>query len=175
MKMWIAKGRQYVEETRILKEKKKNKPPKRSMELRKLAEHFEKVEEELDKAICETARLTSQIDFLQERLNESERTVSEKDKEIKVQQAEIEELKTKVSQANQEVDERKKLNDAQVQYREDTQAALLQDIARALKPEYGDYAETINVPMNEMRGEIYREKLKQIFKILEQKGIKVGN
>ena len=89
--------------------------------------------------------------------------------------AEIEELKTKVSQANQEVDERKKLNDAQVQYREDTQAALLQDIARALKPEYGDYAETINVPMNEMLGEIYREKLKQIFKILEQKGIKVGN
>ena len=71
------------------------------MELRKLAEHFEKVEEELDKAICETAMLTSQIDFLQERLNESERTVSEKDKEIKVQQAEIEELKTKVSQANQ--------------------------------------------------------------------------
>ena len=30
----------------MLKEKKKNKPPKRSMELRKLAEHFEKVEEE---------------------------------------------------------------------------------------------------------------------------------
>ena len=175
MNMWIAKGKQYVEETRILKEKKKNKPPKRSMELRKLAEHFEKVEEELDKAICETARLTSQIDFLQERLNESERTVSEKDKEIKVQQTEIEGLKTRVSQANQEVDERKKLNDAQVQYREDTQAALLQDIARALKPEYGDYAETINVPMNEMLGKIYREKLKQIFKILEQKGIKVGN
>ena len=73
------------------------------MELRKLAEHFEKVEEELDKAICETARLTSQIDFLQERLNESDRTVSEKDKELKVQQAEIEGLKTRVSQANQEV------------------------------------------------------------------------
>ena len=103
MNMWIAKGKQYVEETRILKEKKKNKPPKRSMELRKLAEHFEKVEEELDKAFCETARLTSQIDFLQERFRESERTVSEKDKEIKVQQAEIEGLKTRVSQANQEV------------------------------------------------------------------------
>lgn len=27
--------------------------------------------------------------------------------------------------------------------------------------------------MSEMLGEIYREKLKQIFKILEQKGIKV--
>lgn len=175
MKVWISKGKQFVEETRILKETEKNKPPKRSVELLELANHFKCVEEELDKSVLEVAKLTSQIDSLQERLNKSEDAVREKDKIIKGQQTEIEALKTIVNQASQEVDERKKLNDAQIQYREDTQVSLLQDIARALKPEYGDYAETISVPMNEMLGEIYREKLKHIFKILEQKGIKVGN
>ena len=175
MKKWISTGKQYAEEVRILREKEKNKPPKKSVELLNLAAHFKNLEEELDKSILETTKLTLQISFLQERLYKSEITDKEKDKKIREQRAEIEKLKEQVSQANQEVDERKKLNDAQIQYREDAQASLLQDIARALKPEYGDYAETKDTPMSEMLGEIYREKVKQIFKILEQKGIKVGD
>lgn len=109
---------------------------------------------------------------LQEEIDKLEIDRREKENAIKVLQNEVEGLKSKVSQANQEIDERKRLNDAQVQYREDSRTSL-QDIARALKAEYGDYAETKDAPMSEMLGEIYREKLKQIFKILEQKGIKV--
>lgn len=172
---WISKGKQYAEETKVLKEKEKNKPPKKSAELLALVDHFKNLEEELDRSILEVTKLTLQVSSLQEKLNKSETAGEEKRKKLEEQQVEIEKLKEKVSQATQEVDERKKLNDAQVQYREDAQASLLQDIARALKPEYEDYAETKEIPMSEMLGEIYREKLKLIFKILEQKGIKVGD
>lgn len=175
VKKWIVNGKQYAEEKKILKEKEKNKPVKKSMELFMLAEHYKQLEDELDKSIYEATRLTLQVNWLQKKVYELESSEKEKNKEIKMFQTEIEELRRKVRQANQEVDERKKLNDAQVQYREDAQISLLQDIARALRPEYGDYAETKDVPMNKMLGEIYREKIKQIFKILEQKGIKVGD
>lgn len=173
IKKWISMGKQYAEEERILKEREKNKPIKRSKELLALSEHFKMLEDELDKSVHKEIKLTIQRNFLQEELAKSEALGREREKTIKTLQDEIEELKSKVTLANQEVDKRKKLNDAQVKYREDSQASLLQDIASALKPEYEDYAETKDVLMNNMLGEIYREKIKQIFKILDQKGIKV--
>ncbi len=175
VKKWISEGRQYAEEKNILKEIERNKPPKKSTELLDLAKHFKLLEEELDKSIYEVTRLTLQVNSLQEKLLNAEMMINEDKKKIENLQIDNEKWKIKVNQANQEVDERKKLNEAQIQYREETQASLLQDIARALKPEYGDYDETKDMPMNEMLGEIYREKLKHIFRILEQKGIKVGN
>ena len=87
----------------------------------------------------------------------------------------ISNMQSTIEQSSQEIEERKKLNDVQVQYREDSKVALLNDIARALRPEYGDFKDSVNAPMNELLGEIYREKLKNIFKILEQKGIRVND
>lgn len=173
MKKWIILGKAYAEEKIELKEREKNKPPKRSNELTRLFEHFKAVEEELDKSIAEATKLTIENRRLGRSLSSAEAENREKKKIITNLEKEISELKAKVLQANEEVDARKKLNDVQVQYREDAQASLLQDIARALKAEYGDYSETKDKPMDKMLGEIYREKLKQIFKILEQKGIKV--
>lgn len=173
VKKWISAGKAYAEEAKELKEREKNKLPKKSNELLKLAQHYKQFEEELDKSILECVKLSMEKKSLQEEIDKLEIDRREKENAIKVLQNEVEGLKSKVSQANQEIDERKRLNDAQVQYREDSRTSLLQDIARALKAEYGDYAETKDAPMSEMLGEIYREKLKQIFKILEQKGIKV--
>ena len=175
VKRWIALGKTLSEEKIELKEREKNKPAKRSSELTQLFEHFKVVEEALDKSVAEATKLTIENRRLKNFLSATEAENKEKAKIITSLEKEISELKSEVSQANEEVDARKKLNDAQVQYREDAQVSLLQDIARALKAEYGDYAETKDMPMNEMLGEIYREKLKQIFKILEQKGIKVEN
>lgn len=173
VKKWVSQGKSYAEEAIELKEREKNKPPKKSEELLKLAECFKQLEDELDKSIHENVKLAIEKKAVQEELYKTETEKRAAEKRVKELEAEIEKLKTKVSEANHEVDERKKLNDAQVQYREDVQASMLQDVARALKAEYGDYAETKDVPMSEMLGEIYREKLKQVFKILEQKGIKV--
>lgn len=175
IKKWILNGKQYIEEAKILKEKEKNKPPKRSAELQDLFEHFKNLEEQLDESIEEATRLTVKVNFMQEQLHESEANGRNKDKKIKELQEKIEQMQKTVEQVNQEIDERKKLNDAQVQYRKDTQASLLQDIARALKTEYEDFVEATDIPMNEMLGEFYKEKLKQVFRILDQKGIKAGN
>ena len=172
-KKWISNGKVHAEEAIEIKEREKNKPPKKSDELLKLVEHFKGLEEELDKSIHEASKLALEKKKFEESLYATEAEKRALEKRIKELEHEIVELNSKVNQANQEVDERKRLNDAQIQYREDAQLSLLQDIARALKAEYGDYAETKDAPMSEMLGEIYREKLKQIFKILEQKGIKV--
>ena len=75
---------------------------------------------------------------------------------------------------DEQIAELKTLVSAQKQYREDSEKALLEEIARSLNAEYSDFIESLDMPMNEMLGEIYREKLKQVFKILKQKGIKVG-
>lgn len=173
LKKWISNGKVHAEEAIERKEREKNKPPKKSGELQKLVEHFKNLEEQLDKSIHEASKLALEQKRLKESLYVTEVEKKALEKRIKGLEQEIEELNSKVNKANQEVDERKRLNDAQIQLREDAQFSLLQDIARALKAEYGDYAETKDTPMSEMLGEIYREKLKKIFKILEQKGIKV--
>ena len=50
---------------------------------------------------------------------------------------------------------------------------FLQEVAKALRVEFGDFFVTETAPMNEVLGEIYREKIKNIAKILDAKGIKV--
>lgn len=52
--------------------------------------------------------------------------------------------------------------------------AMLNDIARKLWAEYGDFMDSVDDKMDIMLGEIYREKLKSVFKILEQSGIELG-
>ena len=74
----------------------------------------------------------------------------------------------------EEVDARKKLNEAQIQYREDSLQALLKDIGRSLKAEYEDFFLSENDEMDLILGEIYRGKLKNIAKILKRKGIIVS-
>ena len=170
---WIGSLMDSAIEAKELRDKEKNKPVKKSDELLGLAEFFRKMEDELDRRIIENTNLALEKKELQNEIFDLEgqkRTLNLKIGEL---EKKIENLESEIKKVNQEVDERKKLNDAQVQYREESQVSLLQDIARSLKAEYGDYAETKDSPMDEMLGEIYREKLKQIFKILEQKGIKV--
>ena len=61
-----------------------------------------------------------------------------------------------------------KLIDAQKKYRHDSEIALKNQIAQALKPEFDDFFESINMPESEQLFEIYREKIKNISKILAQ-------
>ena len=71
------------------------------------------------------------------------------------------------------IEEYQKLVQAQKQYREDSIASLKSDIGRSLHAEFEDFYETINTPMNEMLGEIYREKIAKIAKILADYDIEV--
>lgn len=71
------------------------------------------------------------------------------------------------------LEEYEKLVEAQKQYRESSIAALKDEIAAKLKPEYQDFYETSDIPMTDMLGEIYKAKLNQIAKILAGYGIDV--
>lgn len=51
--------------------------------------------------------------------------------------------------------------------------ALLKGIAEEISAEYKDFKESQNDEMDILLGEIYREKLNNIFKLLERKGIKM--
>lgn len=175
IKKWSSEGKRYAEETAVLREKEKNKPPKKSGELTKLAEHFKYLEEALDNSIFEATKLTMQVNSLQKENKSLNEVLIEKENMISDLNSRISNMKSTIERSSQEIEERKKLNDVQVQYREDSKVALLNDIARALRPEYGDFKDSVNAPMNELLGEIYREKLKNIFKILEQKGIRVND
>ena len=79
----------------------------------------------------------------------------------------------KINEYQAKIEEYKTLVQAQKQYREDSIASLKADISKSLHAEFEDFYETTNMPMNEMLGEIYREKLNHIAKILEQCGINV--
>lgn len=173
VRLWIQQGREYADGLRELQEREKNKPPKKAFELAKLADHFKLVEEELEKAIHENVQLAMEQKKMTDALSYSEREKKMLEKQVKQLEDTVNTLRLEVQNANRMVQERKILNDAQVQYREDSKISLLNDISRSLKAEYEDFAETQDVPMNETLGEIYREKLKQIFKILYQKGIKM--
>ena len=61
MKKWLSNGKQYAEEVKVLKEKERNKPPKKSAELLTLVEHFKSLEDELDSSIYEVTKLTLHI------------------------------------------------------------------------------------------------------------------
>lgn len=71
------------------------------------------------------------------------------------------------------IEELRQLVQSQKQYRDSSIASLKNDVGRKLHAEFEDFYETTNMPMNEMLGEIYREKLNHIAKILEQCGIDV--
>ncbi len=79
----------------------------------------------------------------------------------------------KLSSAEVELEKYKKLVKAQKEYRENSIASLKMEIASKLYPVFEDFYETENIPMNEMLGEIYRQKLIQIAKILKKYDINV--
>ena len=170
---WLELSRKQAEEAKELREIEKNKPERKSEELGKLVEHFKNLEDELDKTVQECASLVLEKKNLQKEIGDLEYQKQQLSGKIAELEKDKRDLNFKIEEIQKVVDERTKLNEAQVQYREDAQNSLLEDIARALKAEYGDYIESKDSPMDEMLGEIYREKLKQIFKILEQNGIKV--
>ena len=56
-------------------------------------------------------------------------------------------------------------------YYEDRERQLLHKISSDLRAEYEDFAASINDQMDVELGEIYREKLRHVFRILADNGI----
>ena len=171
MKKWINDGENVGLYKKELKEREKEKPEKKSEDLFKLAEFYKSQEGLLDRLYSELATFSVEKKRLMDKVFELEEKDKISQNKIENLNAEIKRLNSTIKDNNKEIEQKKNINDEQVQYSEDSMNSLLGDLARSLKFEYDDYAETINVPMNEMLGEIYRDKVGKIFNILKQNGI----
>lgn len=174
IKSWLNEGKHYAKGEIEKKNIEAKIPKSQILALQEIVKHYTDIEQQLRSSIYQVAYLENKVESLNGEISELSGQKVELERKIKSLQGDVFERERSLDIAGKEIEERKKLNQAQVQYREDAQEALLHEISRALKAEYGDFIETETMPMSEMLGEIYREKLKNIAKILEKKGIKVN-
>lgn len=170
---WLNSGRDIIPslEKKEEKEKRLNRLLKADKE--ELRDYLDQHDNTVEKKDCEIMQLQTYI-------NELKAAIEKKELEIKSLKSEIDRCEKNIKEeiqkrelAENEVEERKKLNQTQVHYKEMSISSLKSEIGDALRAEYEDFYETINVEMSDMLGEIYKDKLMQIAKILEQKDIKV--
>jgi hypothetical protein len=172
-KTWLNNGRSFadaeIERLRI----EEKLPKSRIKDLRSITDHYEEVEKNFKKAIYENDRLEKKVERqskeilnLNGRKNELEYEISELKKEI-LQKKEL------IHNTEAEIEEAKTLNKALNSLKKNDEEAMLKEIADALRTEYIDYIDSKDDPMDLELGEIYKEKIKNIFKILENNGVKV--
>lgn len=173
LKRWAQSDKLYLEEKLEKEEWEASRPARKTDELIALAEHYKKTDEALDNLHEENKALKKEIWELREVLSNGNSEISKLSGIITAQQYEIEAAKKSASEYKNKLNESVSLASSLETYREDSESAMLQDIGNALRAEYEDFIASVNDDMDIELGEIYREKLKSIFRILEGKGIKV--
>ena len=170
---WANIGIRYAEK-KIRTEKIEARIPKSHInDLMALVQHYQLVEDQVRKSEYTIEDLGDEIQKLQGQLDELNQSKHLLEAEIKRLESTIEDKEGMLSKAEQEVDERKAINDAFNTKKKMDEEALLSDIANELKAIYQDFMESESDQMDEILGDIYREHIRNIFKILKNKGIKV--
>lgn len=170
---WINIGKPYISGKLEKEEWEATRPARKTEELIALAEHYKKTDEALDKLHEENKGLKKDVQALHRQIEEQQGIIREMNASAAAQQKALEAAKQTETEYQHKLQESQNLNVSLETFRKDAEASLLQDIANALRAEYQDFMASIDDEMDIELGEIYREKLKSIFRILEGKGIKV--
>lgn len=173
VRLWAARGVRYAEKQIKKKEIEAKIPKSRIEDLTEIVDHYKKVEQQLRAEVYEEARLQNDIAELHrdiDALQGEKRTLEERIRRLTADMTEKQQL---LEKTEKEAAERAAINEAFGALKKNDEGALLQDIANELKAEYQDFVESVSDQMDRDLGEIYREKLKNIFKILAQKGIRM--
>ena len=173
MKKWLNDGSRYAKELIERKKLEAQIPRSRIGEIVALSEHYQEVEDKLRDYVYKNDGLKKEIKALEEQIRELNKDKAELGQKIKDLHNDVHESQKKLDEAEKEVNDRKALNDAFGALKKNDENALLHDIADDLKAEFKDFVASENDEMDLQLGEIYREKIKNIFKILEKKGIKM--
>lgn len=173
IKKWINDGDRYASEAIEVKRLESQIPKSKVDDLISIAEHYKDVEKKFREKVYEADRLQKQIAALEAEIVGLNQDKAKLESKIKDLHGDVADIQKNLDQAEKEVDERAALNNAFDALKKNDETALLKDIANDLKAEYGDFAASENDKMDETLGEIYREKIRNIFRILEKKGIKV--
>ncbi len=173
MKKWLNDGSRYAKEAIEKKKLEAQIPRSRIADIVALSEHYQEVEDKLRDFVYKNDGLKKEIKRLEEQIQVLNKEKVQLEQTIKDLHNDVDESQKKINEAEKEASDRKALNDAFGALKKNDESALLNDIADDLKAEYKDFVASENDEMELQLGEIYREKIKNIFKILDRKGIKV--
>lgn len=170
-RQWAAMGIRHAE-VQLKKQKIEEKIPQSHIaELLSIADHYRTIEEQLRNSVYREVKLEDDISLLNKQIEVFKGEKRELELRIHNLSAEVEEKQKLLYRAEKEVGERAAINEAFGALKKNDESALLKDIANELKAEYQDFIESEADEMDVQLGEIYREKLKNIFKLLNKKGI----
>lgn len=173
IRRWASSGVRYANE-QIEKEVIEAKIPKSKIsDLQALVDHYTKVEMQLKESVYEIAKLEKDIKGLQDEIGQLNLEKRSLEREIIDLKGNVVEHQEMIKEKEIEIAERKKFNEAADALKKNDEEGLLRDIANELKAEFSDFKDSENDAMDEQLGEIYREKLRNIFKILAKKGIRM--
>ena len=170
---WLAKGSRYVEDELHKKAIEARIPESKIKDLQDILNWYKDIEKKLRDAVYEIDRLEQEIEKDKLIVHELTQTKGELEAEIDGLSRQIDHQRKQTEAAQLEAEERKELNAAFDALKKNDEAAILQDIANSLKMEYMDFQESEEEKMDSVLGEIYREKLRSIFRILAQKGVRM--
>lgn len=173
IRQYALQGIQSAKERIRTEEIEKKIPKNRKEELEDIVAHYISVEKKLRSAIYEAERLKEEKERLRENVSVLENEKLGLEEKIKKLNSEKEAMQHVLDKAEKDLSEHAALNDAFVALKKNDESAMLKDIAEELKSEYRDFIDSVSDEMDIELGEIYREKLRSIFKILENKGIKM--
>ena len=149
-------------------------PKSKILELQAILDHYKVVEKQVSDNVYKLADRDKEVSNLKSEVESLLNKIQSLEKTINVKELEIQKFKDEISEKNKEITERKRINDAADALKKNDEEGLLKDIANELKAEYGDFIDSENDEMDITLGEIYREKIRNIFKILDKKGIIMG-
>ena len=173
LKNWIKTGSKYAIDSIENKKLEAQIPQSRISELLSITDHYKKVESNYREKVYEINNLQKQIDALEKKIAGLNKDKADLELKIKELHGNVADQQQDLDRAAKEIDERKALNDAFDAMKKNDESALLKDIGNGLKAEYSDFKASENDEMDITLGEIYREKIRHIIKILEDKGVKV--
>ena len=173
LRHWLNKGRPVMDKKHEIEEWEAKRPARRSQELEDLAKHYKETDKALDELHEENTKLQKEVQQLRSSLVDRESEILQLNATMASLERRSDELSKKLAESQGKLDESVMLNSSLETFREDSESALLKEIASSLRAEYTDFVESENDEMDIVLGEIYREKIKSIFRILERKGIQV--
>jgi len=131
------------------------------------------LKKQLRDSVYREEKLAQDIEKLNEQITALMHQKADLEHQIKELNGNVEQQQKILAEAGKEIEERKAINDAFDALKKNDEVAIFKDIANDLKAEYRDFKDSEADDMDIQLGEIYREKLLNIFRILEKKGIKV--
>jgi len=168
---WVQEGLKSAEE-QLEKERIEAKiPGSRINELQNILDHYKQVEKQVRRDVYEIDRLEKKSERLQKDIARLIAERSDLISKTEILKANLNSLEEKLDKAEHIISEHKALNETFSTVKKQDEIALLNDIANEIRAEYDDFKESQNDEMDIVLGEIYREKLKNVFKILKRKGI----